>query len=375
MTDYYKELGLERASGTAELNAQLDRQEKLWRRREVTVPEKAVKMLSVIAEARNAFQSDAARSQYEAALDGGEEQSGQHAGEPSFLDVCKASAREHFENGEYEMAKSILENALPYVPPDCEDDGFFHLAALIYHQERDFKRALDGINMAIIINPAAAEHYITKGKILTELSFESNSSGIEHSPLERAVRQFQTAVEKAEASQNTAVKAEALGLLAEGMYSAPNPDYRLVEKLAMESVRLGGNDAQRVLHNLKNEIYEKAALYQRRDTDRALQEAEELFKRVSGWKDADSRAAACAERRRQLTPKPNTARSRNSEEVQQIKPTNYYALLFLALGLILAGLVSAIAEVWIASIPLLLAGAVFLIVFFVKAPRRENRNG
>ncbi len=69
MTDYYKELNLERSLGTGEIHNELTKQERTWHQREVTMPEKARKMLTLIDEARIVFKTEASRRTYDNDLD------------------------------------------------------------------------------------------------------------------------------------------------------------------------------------------------------------------------------------------------------------------------------------------------------------------
>lgn len=74
MIDYYEELGLDRSLGLDELNHQLSRAESVWKSRRTRTPEAATKKLASIADARRVFSSPEARANYDAALDGKEEQ-------------------------------------------------------------------------------------------------------------------------------------------------------------------------------------------------------------------------------------------------------------------------------------------------------------
>lgn len=66
--DFYEELHLDSGLSTEELKTELSRLETVWKRREITNPEKAAKMSALIIDARKVFQSDEARRKYDASL-------------------------------------------------------------------------------------------------------------------------------------------------------------------------------------------------------------------------------------------------------------------------------------------------------------------
>lgn len=68
VVDYYGELNLDRGLSTKELNTELSRMETVWKRREITNPEKAAKMNALIIDARKVFRTDATRNEYDKSL-------------------------------------------------------------------------------------------------------------------------------------------------------------------------------------------------------------------------------------------------------------------------------------------------------------------
>lgn len=68
VVDYYEALNLSRNLSTEEINTELSRLETVWKRREITNPEKAAKMNALIIDARNVFKTDAARRAYDVSL-------------------------------------------------------------------------------------------------------------------------------------------------------------------------------------------------------------------------------------------------------------------------------------------------------------------
>lgn len=51
MVDYYAELNIDSSLGVDEINKELSKLENTWKRRELTSPEKATKMLALIIDA------------------------------------------------------------------------------------------------------------------------------------------------------------------------------------------------------------------------------------------------------------------------------------------------------------------------------------
>lgn len=68
VVNYYETLNLNRSFSTEEINAELSRLETIWKRREITNPEKAAKMNALIIDARDVFKSDATRRAYDISL-------------------------------------------------------------------------------------------------------------------------------------------------------------------------------------------------------------------------------------------------------------------------------------------------------------------
>lgn len=68
MVNYYEVLSLNRSLSTEEINAELSRLETIWKRREITNPEKAAKMNAAIIDAREVFKNDTTRKVYDVSL-------------------------------------------------------------------------------------------------------------------------------------------------------------------------------------------------------------------------------------------------------------------------------------------------------------------
>ena len=68
VVNYYEALNLDRELSTVEINTELSKLETVWKRREITNPEKAAKMNALIIDARKVFKTDATRRVYDVSL-------------------------------------------------------------------------------------------------------------------------------------------------------------------------------------------------------------------------------------------------------------------------------------------------------------------
>ena len=68
VANYYEVLSLNRSLSTEEINTELSRLETIWKRSEITNPEKAAKMNALIIDARDVFKSDVTRRAYDISL-------------------------------------------------------------------------------------------------------------------------------------------------------------------------------------------------------------------------------------------------------------------------------------------------------------------
>lgn len=68
VVNYYDELHLDKGLSTEDLNTELSRLETVWKRREITNPEKAAKMSALIIDARKVFKTNETRKEYDISL-------------------------------------------------------------------------------------------------------------------------------------------------------------------------------------------------------------------------------------------------------------------------------------------------------------------
>lgn len=285
MTDYYDELNLSSSLDTATLYQEISKLESLWRRREVTNPEKAAKMIALIVEAQEKFKDEQSRRDYDLQLD-------QSKRKPKQLDPnterlqsfmeWRNKAVSFYDEQQYDLAKSALDKALSYMPADYEDSLFFNQAALIYVNNNDCNAAMDYINKAIIIDSDIPDYYLTKGLVFNTIA---NKQYVDYSDKqtfhEKSEKMFLKAHELAARKNISIVRANAAGALAR-YYSFINDEAR-AETFAQEAVQYGetwGN-GQKVLNIIKSRkaAREKAQQEQQRREKEARRRQEEEKRR------------------------------------------------------------------------------------------------
>ena len=262
MMDFYEELGLDRRKSAAEINEDLSKLESTWKRREITNPEKATKMLAMIIDARKAFASETSRQAYDNDLQNNKSQpnvSDPDKERASELSKWKSKAALYVIEKQYDVAKVAIEKALS-AANGADDDSLFAMAADIYQRCGGLNTALDYINKAIVLAPNAA-YFITKGFIYASkasLCADRPELGDAEDCCNDAKKTFQRAVMAAEKAGDLKNRAIACGALAYICY------YYLADeeqgaKYAEMAVAAGGDprgNADKVLQEL-NAIREK----------------------------------------------------------------------------------------------------------------------
>lgn len=310
MTDFYTELNLERNKRIDEINIDLSRLESTWKRREITNPEKATTMLALIIQARKVFATDASRRAYDTELENSKRTS--ETIDPSVerkdtLNKWIEKARSYYSNGQYDLAKAAIENAIP-LSDNSNDDALFALAADIYRDNGDLTAAMNYINRAIVAVSDISAYYLSKGLIYDQqASLAAQQAGYGNSVDLRseARKMFHLAESKAEQSGDLINRARACGALAFSYYFQNPKDKTTGENYANLAIKLGGDswgNADKVLADVKKnreeadrkerEAQEKRAAEERRA--REQREAEERAEQER--KEADLRKRA--ERRR-----------------------------------------------------------------------------
>ena len=245
MTDFYEELNLDRSKSTDQINEALSKLESTWKRREITNPEKATKMLALIIDARKVFASDAARRSYDNDL-----QRSKSKPEPvdpdreraAELAEWKEKATFYLSDQQYDLAKIAVEKALSLA--NDADDSLCALAANIYEKTNALGLALDWINKAIVLAPDVSAYYITKGLIYDHKGSLAVQRPEYGSPAEchsEARKIFQRASVIAENAGDLKTKAIAYGALAFSYYFQDPMDKDQGAKYAEMAAASGGD--------------------------------------------------------------------------------------------------------------------------------------
>lgn len=259
MTNYYEELNLDKMANLNVINQEISRLESTWKRREITNPEKAARIIALLVEARKVFRDATSRSEYDKDLERSLNGSKVNDSETEkYRDFKKWSkqAESFFDNGEFELAKTSIDKALTYADSDNEDADFFGRVANIYMESGYHIEALDYINKAMVVNPDESSFYALRGRVYIELVNDNNKIDVKLKYKELALKSFRTAISKAKASGDREALANALGLLAGLLYyNAPFDKVHAIE-LARESQELGGDrwgNSKAILDTVKAE--------------------------------------------------------------------------------------------------------------------------
>ncbi len=133
MVDYYSELNIDSGLSVDEINKELSKLENTWKRRELTSPEKATKMLALIIDARDVFKSTAAKSRYDRELAESKNQSKSvdpNQQRKDDIQKWRTDADRYYDSGEFDLARIAVDRALALVI-DNSDDDLYALAASI----------------------------------------------------------------------------------------------------------------------------------------------------------------------------------------------------------------------------------------------------
>lgn len=283
MVDYYAELNIDSSLGVDEINKELSKLENTWKRRELTSPEKATKMLALIIDAREAFKSTAAKSRYDRELAESRQQSkpvDPNQQRKDDIQRWRTDADTYYDRGEYDLAKIAVDRALALVT-DSSDDDLYSLAASVYMEVGEYNAALSFINNAIVSNPQNGLHYLVKagiyGRSASALKFNDRFKSSQYYEEER--KALQIGLNVASSTGDTYAKGRLMGALAFSLYFEPDSDKARAEELAKEALALGENlgNAQKVMDavNVQHRAEEEAARAQKEAEERAAREEQE----------------------------------------------------------------------------------------------------
>lgn len=173
LINYYEELHLSQTAAADDLDFELLRQEKTWRKRELSQPEKAADMIALITDARKAFRSEESKAEYDEAL--ARSQQAPEKEEPDkerneLFEKWLNKAAAFYESGDTDLAEAAMEKALSYYNEKTEDDEFLSRVAQIYFDNGQPDKALSFINKALMINMSNWRYLYLKGAILLSKS-------------------------------------------------------------------------------------------------------------------------------------------------------------------------------------------------------------
>ena len=279
MTDFYQELNLDPSLDAEALKRELSRLESVWKRRELTSPEKATRMMTVILDARSAFQDDVTRANYDRELAASRQAPAEedpNADRAAAYRKWLDEAARYQRSGESDLAQMAIEKAVGFMDPAHEDPAAFLLAATVNRNAGNQSAAFQYVNRAIVLNPADPAPYVEKGLILDSRRLEeakrSNGDAEAIRSLTEAARSaFSLAEKKARAAGRNEELAHALGGLAWSYCNLPPVDKGLAKTCAEEGRQLGDswNNCSAVLETLKKQDADDAA---RAETDRRRRE-------------------------------------------------------------------------------------------------------
>jgi len=118
LINYYAELKIDSSLGINDINRELSKLESTWRRRELTSPDKAAKMIVLILEAREIFKTEASRRQYDKKLTGEDKKAEQRSREDQNrlqMEKSRSDAVKFFKSEQYDLALLTINNSLSNV--------------------------------------------------------------------------------------------------------------------------------------------------------------------------------------------------------------------------------------------------------------------
>lgn len=278
IVDYYEELSISSSLSVPELNSELSRLETVWKRREITNPEKATKMIVLISDARKVFQNDTSKREYDKRL---AESKKPHQDKKVVNQRSESFARWHedalnyYRNGQYDLARTAIDRAFQFFS-DSSDGDFYDLAANIYEQNGQYDTALSYINNAIVVDNQNGKYYLTKSIILADKRDQAAENRRFDEKANFASQMRNTALEalsKASMRGDDETWARVCGVLAISFYSDKPIDFQKAEEYAQTGVQKGDSwgNSRKVL-DIINRDKENA---RRIEDERVRREAEE----------------------------------------------------------------------------------------------------
>lgn len=167
MVNFYDELSLSRESSIDELSKELNGLESTWKRREITNPEKATKVLALIIDARKVFESEDSKQAYDTYLD--EANKPKLDGDDARREEAKkwfVEALKYTTSNQNDLAREAIQRAISLTRDGDPDYGEIHDRAVgIYRKCMDYDTALSCANRAIMSDPNNLSYYDNKASV------------------------------------------------------------------------------------------------------------------------------------------------------------------------------------------------------------------
>lgn len=173
MTDYYKELNLDQSKTAQEISKDLLGLEIVWKRREVTNPEKATAKLALILEGKKVFFSEESRSLYDHTLALYYESVQADNKSDESWNYWYNTALQYYSCKKYDMALVAINKSLNEYSPDEhkseEAATIYQKASLIHRKNDSLDNAMHYINLSLLYDANNASSYSVKGEIYRAL--------------------------------------------------------------------------------------------------------------------------------------------------------------------------------------------------------------
>lgn len=266
MVDYYEQLKLDREASVEAINKELSALESTWKRREITNPEKATKILVLIMDARKAFKDDHSKAEYDYELAESNKESVSVSTDTERrenLNKWINEALRYQQNSQNDLAKEAINNAAKFVGTD-DNDYFYYLLSIISYNNGELQASFNAINKAIIINPGIADYYLQSATIYDDLynARYENPAYLNESLdyLEKGREALRKAIALTEKSGDTDVLIDALAILADSYAHCLNQNLEEAERLAKKAISLGDKSGE--MEELLRDISESKDIFQ-----------------------------------------------------------------------------------------------------------------
>lgn len=264
--DFYEQLNLNRDDSVTNINTELSKLESTWKRREITNPEKATKMLVLIMDARKAFHDEQSKIQYDRALDQSKQQPVEidsDAERKEQLNKWIDEALRYHQNGQNDLAREAINNASRFVGSD-NNDYFYYLLSMISYNNGELQASFNAINRAIVINPGIADYYIQSAAIYNDLynARYENPAYLDEALdyLEKGREALRKSIALSEAGGDNDLLIDSLAILADSYAHCLNQNLSEAKKLARRAISLGDKSGE--MEELLRDIESQKEVFQ-----------------------------------------------------------------------------------------------------------------